>query len=227
MNPARTLHKLFIAWNEENSLNVLFSSENQAEVTQGVRELHQAARSFQELDYYLSLMEEQGRDVSLYRSKIPNYFDALTDSARGFSINSESVETLVYLADVIDSFAGEPRILQKYLEEEAESLSEQLSDLIQNFLDDETLDETLKNHAVMLCEHIKENLNNAESAGYFDFAKSVSSLKIYVDAAAERSRLDKFKQAFRKFNEEFLKHPLAPYVITATGAYFGVQELGQ
>lgn len=223
MNPARTLHKLFIAWNEENSLDVLFSSDNREHNAQGIRELHQATRSFQEIDYYLSLMEAQGKDTSHYRSEIPNYFKALANSARGFSINSKSVGTLVYLADVIDSLAGEPRILQKYLEEEAESLSEQLSSLIQNFLDDETLDETLRRHAVVLCKHIKENIDNAESAGYFDFAESVSLLKIYVDAAAERSKDNKFKQAFRKFNEEFLKHPLAPYVIT----YFGVKELGQ
>lgn len=227
MNPARTLDELFRKWRGDNSFDALRYPRDRESVSRGIKELNQAARCLQELEYYFSLMESQGRDVKRYRNKIPGYFSALISMANGNGLDQRYTDTLPFLADVIDSLTGDALALQTHLEKESDSLSEQLSDLIQAFLDDETLDQTLKNHAVMLCKHIKENIENAEAAGYFDFTESVRLLRIYVDAAAERSSDSKFKEAFRKFNEEFLKHPLAPYIVTGAAGFFGLKELGQ
>lgn len=227
MNPARTLDKLFQKWAKGPRLGGLFQSKQQEFIAEGIRELHQAARCFQEIEYYFNLMESQGRDVSKYRSKIPNYYRVFADSVSGLSVILDEADTLPYLADVIDSLTGDALAIQAHLDEHKEDLRDQLANLIQSFLDDGTLDQTLKNHAVMLCKHIQENIDNAEAAGYFDFTESIRLLRIYVDAAAERSTDNKFKEAFRKFNEEFLKHPLAPYVVTGAVGFFGLKELGQ
>ncbi|WP_421083127.1 hypothetical protein [Rothia nasimurium] len=224
MNPARTLYKLFRRWNIKRNLNWLFESGN---IEIGTEELNQAARCFQEIEYYFALMENQGRNVNKYREKVPGYFKAFAASTTGQPIMPRDFETLEYLADVFDSLTGDALAVQKHLDQHKDDLRDQLANLIQNFLDDETLDQTLKNHAVMLCKHIQENIDNAEAAGYFDFTESVRLLRIYVDAAAERSTDGTFKQAFRKFNEEFLKHPLAPYVVTGVAVFFGMKELGQ
>lgn len=227
MNPARTLYKLLRRWHTKRNLNWLFESGEPDYIEHGTKELHQAARCFQELEYYFTLMENQGRDITRYREKVPGYFKAFAASTTGNLIRLNDYETLEFLADVIDSLTGDALAIKAHLDEHKEDLRDQLADLIQNFLDDETLDQTLKNHAVMLCKHIQENIDNAEAAGYFDFTESVRILRIYVDAAAERSTDSTFKQAFRKFNEEFLKHPLAPYVITGAAGFFGMKELGQ
>lgn len=131
-----------------------------------------------------------------------------------------------FLADVIDSLTGQALKIRVDIEEHAESLDSQVASLIQSFLDDDSLDPTFRNHAVMLCKHIQENIRNIEDAGYFDFSESVRLLGVYVSAAAERSTNGTFKEAFRKFNEEFLKHPLAPYALTSTAAFLGMKELG-
>lgn len=227
MNPARTLDNLYTKWSNGEKLGNRIVTGRQEIRKEALAELHTAVRSLVELDYYFDLMEHQGRDVKKYRLKMSNYIKAVFDSCNNLSqIDAFARNLMPFLADVIDSLTGQALKIRVDIEEHAESLDSQVASLIQSFLDDDSLDPTFRNHAVMLCKHIQENIRNIEDAGYFDFSESVRLLGVYVSAAAERSTNGTFKEAFRKFNEEFLKHPLAPYALTSTAAFLGMKELG-
>ncbi|MEX3632155.1 hypothetical protein [Rothia sp. LK2492] len=227
MNPARTLDNLYTKWSNGEKLGNRIVTGRQEIRKEALAELHTAVRSLVELDHYFDLMEHQGRDVKKYRLKMSNYIKAVFDSCNNLSqIDAFARNLMPFLADVIDSLTGQALKIRVDIEEHAESLDSQVASLIQSFLDDDSLDPTFRNHAVMLCKHIQENIRNIEDAGYFDFSESVRLLGVYVSAAAERSTNGTFKEAFRKFNEEFLKHPLAPYALTSTAAFLGMKELG-
>lgn len=228
MNPARTLDKLYIKWSNGDRLGHRFRSQSGELQKEALSELHTAVRALAELDQYFDLMESQGRDVTRYRDKMPHYISAVFDSYEHVkNIDSVAQELMPFVADVLDSLTGQALQIQVAIKEHSDSLDKQVASLIQSFLDDDSLDPTFRNHAVMLCKHIQENIRNIEDAGYFDFSDSIRLLGVYVSAAAERSTNGTFKEAFRKFNEEFLKHPLASYAVTGAAAFFGFRELGQ
>lgn len=227
MNAARNLLEIFTRWSAEGFHSKSFSTQDPKGAVNYLQEAHQAVSSLKELSLIFDIAEQHDVDVSAYREGLANwcrYFIEQHQVGRPFTERP----FLTVTADVVDSWMGVTPIAKKTVEAQKESLTDQLTELIQHLLDDESLDLTLKNHAVAMSKELLRDIENVEKQGFYDFGESVERLKIYVSAAAERSNDDSFKAYFRKFNDEFLKHPQVSHLISLGVGYFGGQQgIGQ
>lgn len=227
MNPARQLLEILTPWGAHPFPAANSAFRNKESLDKYVNDLYIAARCLKEISTLLDIAEEQGKDVNAYREGVKKWCQFFIEVQMS-STSFKDGAMLAMTADVIDTWFAQLPATTKAIESQKENLEEQLKDLIQHLLDDSSLDTTLKNHAIAMSKELLRDIQNVDKQGFYDFGESVARLKIYVSAAAERSNDNTFKEFFRKFNEEFLKHPLAGnFFSLGVGFFGGQQSIGQ
>lgn len=223
MNPAKELLKTFEEWQ-----SVSGTADQQIELikpeprAKAVR----AVKLTMEIEEMLNVLENRNLNVEVYRFSLAHWQLAIFHYPKSWINNAFSSEDMNMLQALSALFDG---LLMQYgsnvqnIEAMKPQLSQQLSELQEAFKSNTDLDESFVISVLWLIEHIQNAMNTEEGIDYSDFIESVRLLRVYVEAAAERSESEEDKAKFRTFVKNFFSHPLTNTFFSIAGTTYAGQ----
>lgn len=217
-NPARRLLELFDEWEARDGFAEVqrpLASED------GWGETAEAFECLRDITATLGFMEAQGFNSSLYRENLPSWRGSVMHYGRAWhqsKVSLEGRDGLRALSDVMD--VGSVRPVKERLPADFRGLLDEIVDEVRG---DETLDPFLQGHVLKLVSHIRALLDEDRAGLGFDLAEALGQLRIYLDAAAERSKTSSKSARFREWSSKLATEVFSGVLTTA--ATLGVGQL--
>lgn len=217
-NPARRLLELFDEWQARNG-----GAQAQRRITTdaGWAETAEAFECLRDIAVSLDFMENQGHDVSVFRENLPKWRGSVLHNGWSWSQTRTTLDGEDNLRGL--SFAmgiGGVRAVKERLPADFRGLLDEIVDEVRG---DESLDPFLRGHVLKLVSHIRALLDEDRAGLGFDLAEALGQLRIYLDAAAERSKTSSKSARFREWSSKLATEVLSG-VLTTT-ATLGVGQL--